>query len=126
MTTHWTFTDPITSEVWTVPINPDSMTSPEKPAKALQVARQGLRVATLETKPTSWSWDFSGAIRTQAHHDALADWAGRDHAVLISTHLGRQYRVFITDFEPAEPPKPSRLPWRMRYTMKTLILERVT
>lgn len=134
MTTRWTFYDPATAESWTVPINPDSMTSPEPPAKVVRHARGRVtyelhtstqRAVTFLEKPQSRDWEFSGAIRTQAHYEGLRDWVAKDHAVRVSDHLGRIYLVYLTDFKPTDRPPTRSVTWRLRYTVKAKILEQL-
>jgi len=133
MTSRWVFTDEVADETWTVPINPDSMTSPEPPAKNVTFASGKVndlhnngRTVTFLGKPTSREWEFGGAIRTQAHYEGLVAWAAKTNDVLVTDHIGRTWRVLITDFLPTERPPTPRTPWRLRYTVKTTIIERVT
>jgi hypothetical protein len=133
MTTRWIFNDAVASETWTVPVNPDSMTSPEPPAKNVRYARGKIvdqggdpRTVTFLNKPTSRDWEFGGVIRTQAHYEALAAWADKTNEVTITDHLGRVWLVYITDFIPTDRRPTRQTFWRLRYTMKTKIIERVS
>lgn len=133
MTTRWIFTDDVASETWTVPINPDSMTSPEPPVKNVRYARGRVsdqggdpRVVTLLNKPGSRDWEFGGAIRTQAHYDALLAWTEKTNDITITDHLGRVWRVYLTDFVPTDRQPTKQVFWRLRYTVKAKIIERVS
>jgi hypothetical protein len=133
MTTRWIFHDPVASETVTVPINPDGMTSPEAPAKnvrfgngkATDVAAAS-RTTTFLNKPPSRDWEFSGAIRDEAHYNLLRDWTAKTNDVTITDHLGRVWRVYITDFVPTDRKPTPFVPWRLRYVVKVKILERVS
>lgn len=131
----WTFYDPETFETWTVPINPDGMTSmdpPQKnvlygPGRALDTAGGAKpRNVSFLAKPPSWDWEFSGVMRTKAHYDNFVTWVSKPYPVHLTDHVGRELRIYLTDFVPQEFPKPSRIQWRLRYTVKAKILERVT
>jgi hypothetical protein len=125
----WTLKDTVTNEVYTMPINPDSMTSPE-PDRNLSFGPgwrlNSTRNRTHQTPSDAKEWQFSGPIRTQAHHDALFEWATRDVPVEVSDHLGRTYRVVISQLNVTERRPTKTVPWRLRYEMTTRIVRRVT
>lgn len=129
--TRWIFHDTVTDEVWTVPINPDSMTSPE-PKRALSPVpghpKNLLRPRALRTASDPTPWSFSGAIRTQTHLDTLNQWASREVAVDITDHIDRTYRVYIEKFTPVQRRTHNTygtLTSHWRYTVDTTILERL-
>lgn len=121
-TVRWRFHDTVTGEVWAMPINPDSM-SPNGPTRNLTHSRWRYGVTTIEQPRVDRELTWSGVIRSQAHYDALLDWASREHAVVVSDHMGRNFRVYITDFDPTDRSPIPRAPKRWRYTMKTKLLE---
>lgn len=125
----WTFKDTTTDEVWAMPINPDSMTSPER-QRNLQFGIAGRffpdRIVTYATPSDATEWSFGGVIRTQAHHDALMDWASRRVPVEVSDHLGRTYRVVITKFDVTDRKPTKSVSWRLRYQINTRIVRRIT
>lgn len=127
MTIRWKFRDTVTGEVYTVPINPDSMSSVDgkKAVRHGRGRKQDSRVNTILSAPPPQAWEFGGAIRTKAHYDALENWAERPNAVEITDHLGRTFRVVITDFLPVDRNPTPLTPWRLRYTVKTNILKRL-
>lgn len=124
----WVLNDPDTAETWTMPINPDSMSSPH-PAKPLRHAygvRTGLhRARTFMAAQAPVRWTFGGVIRTQAHYDALEDWASKD-IVHITDHLARTWVVVMQGFDPVDRRPTPQTPWRLRYQMQTLILRRLS
>ena len=124
----WLLRDTATNAQWRMPINPDSMTSP-LPRRQMKHAggwRADQRVRTFITTPEATEWEWSGVIRTQAHYDQLVTWARKNVAVDVTDHLGRTFRVFITDFNPTDRRPTPHVPWRLRYSMKARILERVS
>jgi hypothetical protein len=127
MTTRWVLRDTATNATWTMPINPDSMGSPYQ-GRNLRFARgnpRDPRVRTFSGTQAPVEWEWAGVIRSKSHYDALVAWAEKSVAVDVTDHLGRTFRVFITEFNPADRRPTPRVSWRLRYTMKALILERV-
>lgn len=127
MTTRWVLLDTVTAATWTMPLNPDSMSSPF-PRRNLKFshgwrADQRVRAFSGAREPIEWEW--SGVIRSKSHYDSLVEWAEKSVAVDVTDHLGRTFRVFLTEFNPLDRRPTPRVEWRLRYTMKALILERV-
>jgi len=126
-TTRWVLRDTATDETWTMPINPDSMSSPFQ-GRAFKFGRgtrldQRVRAFSGSREPVEWEW--GGVIRSKSHYDRLTQWAEKSVAVDVTDHLGRTFRVFITEFTPTDRRPTPRVSWRLRYTVKALILERV-
>ena len=128
MTARWKFVDPSTGDEWTHPINPRRMTPPPLLRKQMRFA-SGARVSAARVRafraPTSaLPWEFSGVIRSQAHHDSLLEWAKKKRLIEVHDHLGRVFEVVITSFEPSDRRPTAHTPWRLTYSMKTLMLRR--
>ena len=87
--------------------------------------RRDGRVRTFAGPGEASEWEWSGAIRTKEHYDRLVEWAEKSVAIDVTDHLGRTFRVFITEFNPIDRRSTPRTPWRLRYTMKARVLERV-
>lgn len=128
LTTRWKFYDPVLDETWTMPINPDSMTNPIK-VKGFAFGRNvrsGGRFTTVRQVPRPVEWEFGGVIRTKAHHDALDEWVGRRRIIQVTDHVHRTYEVMLTGFEVTErAPTKSGVRWRLRYSMKALLLRQL-
>ena len=127
LTTRWTFYDPTLDETWTMPINPDSMGNPNQ-GKTLTFgrnARSGGRHTTIRQAPHPVDWEFGGVIRTREHHDALNEWAGRRRIIHITDHVHRKYEVLLTAFEVTERAPTRNVRWRLRYSMKGLLLRQL-
>lgn len=126
------------SESYTLPYNPYQMTSPHaarefKYATGIHDGRKRMRV--FETPHQPANWEFTGFIHTKQHHDELDHWARKDHPVQVTDHMRRTFEVVIQEFVPEDRrfgrhPRSDSLDddvrWRMRYTMKCLILRRVS
>ena len=137
-TVRWQFHDSHESESWTLPMNPNAMTSPHamRQYKYGHGVDRGLnRIRVFELPHDPISWEFSGYIRTKQHHDELRRWADKQHEIEITDHLDRTFEVIIQHYAPedrviGEVPLSSSLSderrWRMRYKMTALILRRVS
>jgi hypothetical protein len=118
----------VADETWTMPINPDSVTDLNLLARSMQFARgaRDQRVRTFVGKPGEKPYNWGGVIRTQAHYDQLVAWAEKTNPIEVTDHLSRTMRVFVVAFEPADRPPTKLLNWRLRYTMKTILLGGLT
>ena len=127
LTTRWKFYDPVLDETWTMPINPDSEANPSrnKGLAFARNARSGGRYSTIRQVPTPLEWEFGGVIRTKEHHDALDDWMGRRRVIHVTDHLHRKYEVLLTDFQVTERYPTRHVRWRLRYSMKALLLRQL-
>ena len=129
-TIRWTFTEVETDETYTLPLNPDAMTSPytdrvfEYSYGTRYQGSQLLHTVRRPDRPKDW--EFSGVIRDQAHHDALVTWVRKPGLIHVEDHLGRVFEVMLTAFEPTDRKPTAHVPWRLRYTMKALLLRRVS
>lgn len=120
-TTRWVLHDPITDETWTMPINPNAMTPIIKRRDVRHTAsRWGTLTQQMPRREEALEW--SGVIRSQTHYDELVTWAMKRNAVEVTDHVGRTFRIYITDFEPTDRAPIPRAPKRWRYTMKSKLL----
>lgn len=123
-TVRWIFTDPVAVEAWTVPINPDSMSASLKSRKAKfgNGFRRDTRVRTFVVPPDPKVFTFGGVIRTQAHYDGLEAWSKKTNAIIVTDHLGRDWRIVPTSFEPTDRKPTATVAWRLRYTFRATLL----
>jgi hypothetical protein len=123
-TVRWIFTDPVASETWTVPINPDSMSAPlsKRKAKFGNGFRKDTRVRTFLLPPDPMQFTFGGVIRTQAHYEALEEWSKKDNAITVTDHIGRVWRIVPIAFEPTDRRPTATVGWRLRYTFRATLL----
>lgn len=125
-TTRWILYDPVAVETWTMPINPDSVSPIPARKRSLRFARgqrADQRVRTMATPAPIGEFTWAGVIRTEAHYNTLVAWAKKTNAIQVTDHRGKVYRVFINSFDPTDRPPTRRTSWRLRYTMKTSLLE---
>lgn len=128
MTKRWIFTEVDTGQTYTVPINPDSMSSPfldRQMANASGVRAGYDRLRTIELPPEAKEWTFGGVIRTKQHHDDLRTWSKKPGLVNVTDHLDRTFQVVFVSFEPTDRSPTPNVPWRLRYVMTALVLRRI-
>lgn len=128
-TTRWTFYDPAEDDLYTFTINPDSMEDPLKEKKlqfGFGVGAEYGRYSTLEEPREAKAWQFGGVIRSKEQHDILESWYLRDGIVNVTDHLKRTFECIIEDFQVEERKPTKAVNWRLRYTMKTLLLRQLT
>lgn len=127
MTTRWTLTSVDTGDSWTMPINPNTMSSVNR-TRQVDTFSGGVtsRVRSFEraAEPVKWTW--AGVIRSKDHYDALAAWARRPGKVRVTDHLGRTFEVLMQQFEPEDRKPTAKVDWRLRYTMQVVLLRRVS
>lgn len=126
-TTRWVLVDVHTDETWTMPINPDQMSSPlQDRSIATSYGTQAGpdRVRSFVTPTAAKEWTWGGVIRTKAHYDQLAYWARKSRKVRVTDHLGRTFEVLMQAFAPVDRRPTGQTPWRLRYEMTTLVLRR--
>jgi hypothetical protein len=121
VTTRWTFQDTATGETYTVPINPNAM-SPLGKRGTLKRTRGIYGVVTTRQVPSQVEYSFGGVIRSQDHYDALLTWVAKTVPVIITDHLGRRCRVYLTSFEPQDRSVTPKAPTRWTYTVKGTLL----
>lgn len=129
----WRLVDPSTGETWVFPRNPNKMTSPNEPKATTVFARnfnfaddkQGVS-RVLQHHRNPYDWQFSGDIRTQAHYEALRDWARRVERLQLRDHFNRTWLIRFDSVELEELKPNARTPWRYSYTAKALIYGRLS
>lgn len=119
----WKFYDPNTLEQYTVPINPDSVTDPSRKKNIVEqpTVAQGGAMLLMEGRQAASVMEFSGAILTQAHHDAFNAWFDKDYPVKITDDLGVEQWVFITEYTPKRQRNASNF-YKRTFTMKAYAL----
>lgn len=116
----WTFTDPTTGETWTVPLNPNTMSSPHPPRNIQAMATTGGRAIMTEAPVAPYEWTFGGEILTAEHYAKLKEWSEKKNQVVVSDHYGRRITLAFVHFSP-EPKRALRRYWRNTYQMRTLV-----
>lgn len=125
----WKFHDTTNSDVVSLPLNPNQMSTPTTPRNMSWAA--GVKVGLFSPRgidnpmdnPTQWT--FGGVILTQSHYELLLAWAQRLTILHVDDHLGRTFEIMIQKFDPVERLPTATQPWRVDYTMTCLLLKEI-
>jgi len=120
----WILKDPLAGGLgsYTVPINPEKMTSPHAPREVTieyTTARSG-QAHIWEGAARGHQWSFSGTTMTQAHYETLRMFAALQRRFWLTDHRGRAWVVSFqsVDFKPVGHPP---LDWVWEYTIQATI-----
>lgn len=119
----WVFHDPSVPETYTVPLNPNAMSSPFREKKIevqVTTAVDGQSLLT-EGNPAPKDWQWSGTLLTEAHYKALLKWSQKNVRTYITDHYGRRLTVYWRGFDP-EPRRSGAYPWRHQYTVRCIVI----
>lgn len=124
MVTRWVFYDPVTTDSYTVPINPNSGGTPalQKTITFANTAGPNGNVLMMEGRDTPKTMSVSGIILNQAHLDAFTTWFDKRYQIQITDDLSRTFSVYITNFTPQRVRAASR-PWKHTFNMTYTILD---
>lgn len=124
MVQRWQFRDIKTGETYTVPLNPNEMTSPFPPRqfayKGTTAGPNGGSAVTYEAWAGTQEWTFGGAILDEQHYKDLLAWSYRQNKVQITDHYGRVFTVVFTQFD-AVPKRSYQHYWHHTYTMHATV-----
>lgn len=119
----WIMEDPVTSETYTVHINPNEMTSlhPKKNITSRVTTAIDGKTMLFEGRAEPVEWQFSGAVLEYAHYDALKDWVyNKNYRIRIRDHWGRIIVCYLTGFDPT-PKRSLQHYWRHQYTITAIV-----
>lgn len=122
----WILEDPLLDETYEMHLNPNEATNFRK-SKALEhaVGLQG-RVSSKAAPPRPVDWEFGGVIRTEAHHDELIRWQKKPNKLRVTDHVGRTFEIMLRAIEIKDRTPTPTTPWRFTYTMRTMLLRRIS
>jgi hypothetical protein len=127
MVVRWTLMDPTVPETYTFPLNPNQGGTPgvtKKITTSVTSAADG-QALVFEGRPDPQKMSFSGSILDQQHLDNLVVWFRKEHQLLLTDDLGRQFWVYLTNFTATRERKHSH-PWRHTYQAEATILDVAT
>lgn len=119
----WVYRDLVSGETYTVPINPNAMTTPYPQRKFIYkstTAGPAGTTVTNEAHADPQQWQYSGDILDKAHFDALVYWSRKQNRVQITDHYGRAFIITIDQFNPV-PKRAVNVPWRHTYTVSASV-----
>jgi hypothetical protein len=97
-----TFTDPITSAVYTFHLNPRDGGSPQykKTISSQTTTAPGGNVLLYEGADEPRTGTINGTILSLAHYQAMVTWFQKRYPVVMTDDLGRSLTIYITEFLP--------------------------
>lgn len=116
----WTFR--AEGQAYTVPVNPNAMTSlfPTRAITARTTTAGAVLLFEGARQPAPWS--FSGDILNAAHYEALRHWVyDIKQRVVISDHWGRDIECVLSSFAPV-PKRALGKYWRHTYEISGTVL----
>lgn len=118
----WIFYDTVTLATWTVPLNPNSMSSPFLDQSTSPGVRSPIdgTMRVRRSPRNAKEWEFAGVVRAQEHHDTLIAWAGKTNLLHITDHYGRKFAVRIRSIDMEDRKPTPNTPWRLRYRVQAL------
>lgn len=129
----WSLYDPSVTETWTMPRNPNKMTSPHPPKQTAIFARnfnfaddQAGISRVLQFRQQPYEWSFSGDIRTEQHYEDLRDWSRRVGRLELTDHFDRTWLIRFDSIDIDEQRPTARNAWRFTYTAKAIIYGRIS
>lgn len=120
----WQFVDPTNATTYKLHINPNAMSTPwlSRQTQTMVQSGPGGTILALQAPPIPSEWTFGGVIRSEDHYDALLLWSQKDYPIQVIDHYTRPWSVLITAFEPEDRKPLPLVPWRLKYTMRALML----
>lgn len=120
----WVLTDPETSDTYSFSINPKEGGSPARAKTTnthVPIASDGDPLP-YEGADEPLTADVSGTILYEEQYHAMVEWFSKRYPLLLEDDLGREYRIYITGFQP-DRVWSWQYPWRHNYSMRYLVLE---
>lgn len=120
----WNFYDPIASESYTFPVNPNQGGTPGRSKKldSQSTAAPDGKTLIWEGRDSPKTIEVQGVVLTQDELEAFDAWFEKRHQIRLTDDLGRVFWVYITDFKATRNNK-AHYPWHHSYTMAMSILD---
>lgn len=115
MPVRWTLHDPLTDETITFPCNPREGGLPALEKKATATASTQGNPVVWQGRDVVPTVDFSGVIISEEHLTFMIAWYETERILVLTDHLGRVSRVWLTKFVPV-PRNRHNNPWSATYT----------
>lgn len=120
----WILYDPVDSETYNFPINPNDGGSPSYKKNMVyeNTAAPDGKVLMFEGRDDPKQTSFSGILLTEGQYNSFVTWFQKRHQVAITDDLGRTFSIYITSFDPKR--KRSAIhPWKHEYTCEYTIID---
>lgn len=129
----WTFTDPVTTEVYRWEVNPREDAGSHSINRTVGYATQaGMRRGTggddrmdtilFESNVQQETFSYTGYVYTAQHYAIMVDWCSRDYPLQLTDDLGRSWLVMVTQFTPSRV-RSRQSRYKHAYTFSGIVLE---
>lgn len=122
--TAFVFYDPVTTDSYSLPINPNAGGSPSR-SKNLSfesTSAPGGRALIFEGQDSIPQMNYSGVILSEELYNKLFEWYEKRNIIQVTDDLGRTFDVYIKSFSPDRVRSVSH-EWRHTYSMELVVLE---
>lgn len=120
----WTFYDTVTTETYTFEINPNDGGTPAyvKHVTYVNTTAPDGKALMFEGAREAQVLEFAGTILYETQMTAMRTWWDKEHQLLLTDDLGRQFHIIITDFTPKRVRNAQR-PWKHTFTVKATVID---
>jgi hypothetical protein len=120
----WVFTDLVTAETYSLPINPNDGGSPsyKKNIVYQNTAAPDGNVLMFEGRDDPKTSSFKGVLLTEDQYNTFVEWFEKRHQIQITDDLGRTFVCYITSFDPTRR-RSAIHPWKHEYTCEYTIID---
>jgi hypothetical protein len=120
----WTFTDPVTSAVYTFEVNPNEGGSPQykKTISSQSTVAPGGAVILFEGADEPRTGSFSGSILSLGQYQAMTTWFSKRYPIVMQDDLNREQTIYITEFAPKRQ-RSALYPYKHTFTVNYIVLE---
>lgn len=125
----WRLHDPVANDYYTFPRNPFRMSSVfarHQTTSGVSSPATGTTVRALRPPSKPKDFVFEGKYQTQAFYDAILDWTTRDNPIELRDHYMRTFEVMFMAWDPDESRARVDARWRGGYTVRGLLLRRIS
>lgn len=117
----WTLYDPTNDQTITFPYNPREGGLPDRVKKLDGTTTTQGETVVWEGNPGLQYVTISGVILDHAHHEFFDTWFDLDHEVIVTDHLGRRARVYLSELK-RTPRNRTNNKWSAQLTAQMLFL----
>ena len=129
----WVFTDPVTLEAYSLPVNPlvddgshgiQKNVKAENPASTYMSSSNVLMVdamVMLDSPTERETFAYSGTLYSKEEYDAFIYWLGKDYPWELTDDLGRTFLIYLTSFEPKRE-RSAKFRWKHSYKISGIVL----
>lgn len=131
--TAWSFVDPVTSDTYSLPVNPNADNGSnsytrnvnyEVVAGAYQTAAGDDTIDTMvfESNVEQKTFSYQGFVYNQEEYNAFNEWVAKAYPFEMYDDLGRGWLVYINSFQYTRV-RSRQFPFKHSYEMQGIILQ---